>query len=708
MRRLLGLFALLAAASACLAQSAGQALATTVHCGDVITHDVRLDADLTNCSGDGLVVGAANVTIDLNGHTISGMGSGWGIANFTPKAIEEKFDGPGYSGFTLQSGTIRGFATAIYDLSDQQTFRRLTVDGEIGPCCFARHGYSSPNGGRLLDSRVIGLASMGRAAVVSGNRLEGGLLVGSGEVTRNTLLGGLRQYGTRVARNGPLDIEDNVISGSERSGVGLVGSLGTRVARNTIYGNRGDGLSIYSEAGLGTYTITRNRIYSNGGHGIGAEGPVCEDVSGNRIFRNAGSGVHADYRGQDRSDSTGTCSPPHRYLRNHLYLNGAAGIDASHYRSALVLRGNSADRNSADGINVGAGTIFDQNPSWSPDGRQIAFQSDRAGGWDVFVANADGTGVRRLTTAGGTEPRWSPEGSSIAFESYAGGALGLYVVRLDGSGLRKLAELGQEDPGFAWSPDGKQIAFGGDFLYIVNADGTGLRQVSDIPSIAGPTWSPTGTRIAFQATRGISVRAPWLFVVNADGSNPTAFSSFPTSLDAAWSPDGTRIAVTDITTVDADGNDLPFGTYITRGTHPQWSPDGKMLTFDSAQGAVPRYNTDVFVVNANGTGRTNLTKTDLYGETRPVWSPDGSRIAYNVTADGVNEVNTIRPDGSGRTPLLNDFPATLKSNSADHNEALGIDVVPGVADGGGNKAKQNGDPRQCLNIVCNATGKSKK
>jgi Tol biopolymer transport system component len=378
------------------------------------------------------------------------------------------------------------------------------------------------------------------------------------------------------------------------------------------------------------------------------------------------------------------------------------GIDAANYRSPLVLQENSADRNGADGIHVGRGTIDDTNPSWSPDGRRIAFQSNRAGTWDVFVANSDGTDVRRLTTdpASDTDPQWSPDGTTIAFESAQRGAFGLYTINPDGSGLRKLADLGPDDPGFSWSPDGKQIAFGGDFLYVGNADGTGLRKFSDTSSVAGPKWSPDGTQIALQESRPTSYTLDpvhWLYVVNVDGSGLTPFSTFD-SLDAAWSPDSTRIALNGITTVNADGSDLPFGTDLTPGSHPQWSPDGKQLAFESTQ-RLARLS-DVFVANSNGSGRTNVTNSNLYAETRPVWSPDGSRIAYNVSGQGVDEVDTIRPDGSRRTSIVNDFPATLTANSADRNHALGIDVVPGVADGGGNSAKRNGDPRQCVGIEC--------
>src|SRR5438045_2746256 len=111
MRRILGLAAVLAAGM--LVLIAAPAQASQVHCADVITQDTTLDTDLIGCPGDGLVVAAPGITINLKGHTISGTGTGWGIDNHIPPPPDD-FLGPGYAGVTIENGTIRGFGSESY------------------------------------------------------------------------------------------------------------------------------------------------------------------------------------------------------------------------------------------------------------------------------------------------------------------------------------------------------------------------------------------------------------------------------------------------------------------------------------------------------------------------------------------------------------------------------------------------------------------
>jgi TolB protein len=81
-------------------------------------------------------------------------------------------------------------------------------------------------------------------------------------------------------------------------------------------------------------------------------------------------------------------------------------------------------------------------PAWSPDGRKIAFVSDRNGNSEVYVMNAKGNGQRNLTRnpAFDADPAWSPDGRKIAFASKRDGEYGIYVMNVDGSGQRRLAQ----------------------------------------------------------------------------------------------------------------------------------------------------------------------------------------------------------------------------------------------------------------------------
>jgi Tol biopolymer transport system component len=213
----------------------------------------------------------------------------------------------------------------------------------------------------------------------------------------------------------------------------------------------------------------------------------------------------------------------------------------------------------------------DFDPSWSPDGAQIAFRSHRDGDEEVYLMGADGSNPRNLTSAPGGDysPAWSPDGEWIAFMSdRAGGNPNVWVVRPDGTGLRQVTALPGISEYPSWSPDGSRIAFHctmgrvlpngtGDFeVCVVNADGSGLVQLTDAPGESKlPDWSPDGGQIAFQTNRDGWPTLPdyeppgyepdqvgdyEIYVMNADGSDPRNLTNHPRADDSqpAWTGDG--------------------------------------------------------------------------------------------------------------------------------------------------------------------------
>src|SRR5215216_1498791 len=116
---------------------------------------------------------------------------------------------------------------------------------------------------------------------------------------------------------------------------------------------------------------------------------------------------------------------------------------------------------------------FDGMAAWSPDGRRIAFASDRDGNWELYVMNADGTEPTRLTNTPRDEgvPAFSPGGDRIAYNV---GSVdpGIYVMNADGTGQRRL--VGGNWP--SWSPDGRRISYtaytSGEEIWVMNADST--------------------------------------------------------------------------------------------------------------------------------------------------------------------------------------------------------------------------------------------
>jgi Tol biopolymer transport system component/tetratricopeptide (TPR) repeat protein len=232
----------------------------------------------------------------------------------------------------------------------------------------------------------------------------------------------------------------------------------------------------------------------------------------------------------------------------------------------------------------------DNTPAFSPDGSQIAFMSQRVGGFDIFVMNADGTGQRRLTNfteigLGAVNPEWSPDGKRIVFRSRVG-PMNLYVINIDGTGLRKLTDdpLGAVQP--SWSPDGRKIAFaslrhGRHEIYVMNTDGTDqVRLTFNTAQDNRPAWSPDSRRIAFHSGRDGNLE---IYIMNADGSDQRRLTTHPTDdTYPSFSPDGNRIVFMRVVlghgqvfSMNADGSDVVRLTEISPvafSGFPDWGP----------------------------------------------------------------------------------------------------------------------------------------
>lgn len=237
------------------------------------------------------------------------------------------------------------------------------------------------------------------------------------------------------------------------------------------------------------------------------------------------------------------------------------------------------------------------------EGGLIAFDSDRAGGGpDIYVVKSDGSNPRRLThTEQSVGPSWSPDGKTIAYSTKARGRDVLSIMNADGTGQRRLKGAGS-GYGPVFSPDGRKLAFTrGNCdperceIYVVDADGQNARQLTRAGRNALPSWSPDGEKIAFTH---FTDDGPRVYVMNADGSNAHQLTA-QNGYEPSWSPDGRIVFVREtadnsaLYVMRSDGSDVhPVMQVAEPAEEPRWSPSGKQIVFHTQQ--------TLWVINADG------------------------------------------------------------------------------------------------------------
>ncbi|HMV49604.1 MAG TPA: hypothetical protein PKD31_17725, partial [Blastocatellia bacterium] len=360
-------------------------------------------------------------------------------------------------------------------------------------------------------------------------------------------------------------------------------------------------------------------------------------------------------------------------------------------------------------------------PNLAPDGQSFLYVSAAAGNRDIYAQVIGESSARNLTAdspAHDTHPAFSPDGKTIAFRSERAGG-GIFLMDANGANVRQLADFGFHP---AWSPDGREllctvesIVTPGDRslaqhkLWAIDL-ATGNRRIISTEDIAQPQWSPRGKRLAYWGSSPNTNRDLW--TVTEGGAPVAVTSDAATDWNPVWSPDGRylyfssdraghmelwRVAIDeasgrtsgDIETVPApaafsqqapnfsrDGRRLIYtakartrkniqrlnfdpatGTVngspvrITRDdewiTEPHLSPDDKWLVCGSSD----EPQEDLFILRSDGTGERRKLTNDPAKDREPNWSPDGKQIAFHSNQSGAWEIWMVDADGGNRRQI---------------------------------------------------------
>ncbi|MEO8430020.1 MAG: protein kinase [Acidobacteriota bacterium] len=362
-------------------------------------------------------------------------------------------------------------------------------------------------------------------------------------------------------------------------------------------------------------------------------------------------------------------------------------------------------------------TADDWQPAFSPDGERIAFRSERDGG-GIFVMGSTGESVKRVTDSG-YNPSWSPDGREIALSDSSfyyptdrgGQSLGLFAVEA-ATGRRRDILKGADGMQPSWSPHGDRIAYWGlrgssgqRDLWTVAADGSqanaGAVEVTNDTALDwSPTWSPDGKFLYFSSNRGGTMNI-WRARIEEKTGRVLAEPE-PVTTPSLWSGelsfsrDGKRVAYASLDwrstllkiAFDPESEKTVGSPQrVLKTPQPirdhQVSPDGEWVAFGQTGG-----QEDIFVSRMDGKESRRLTD-DGFRDRGPAWSPDGKTLAFYSDRSGTYQVWEIRPDGSGLERLTSfrgsaNFPIWSPDGTAIVSEEIGgawhwIDGRPGAS-----------------------------
>lgn len=298
---------------------------------------------------------------------------------------------------------------------------------------------------------------------------------------------------------------------------------------------------------------------------------------------------------------------------------------------------------------------------------KIAFAKEnfRSGGSGIFAIEPDGSGQDRLGSENGYSPSWSADGERVVFVASSGETErdfqeDIYVMNADGSNVQQVTDSRAFESSPSFFPDGETIAFArfsernGADIFSKKIGEPGATKITDDPGFYEDSVavSPNGQRIAYSRFG----RSSDIFVMNADGSDPENLTKTGRvdEFEAGWSPDGARLAFTSyrfsgMMSVAAKTRD--GGTFAPEDLGPE------SLAREASEKnhtGEPQEEVNIAVINADGTGREDLTAGRAY-DVSPAFSPNGNKIVFSKITFGAggesSDLVVMRSDGSNKRPL---------------------------------------------------------
>jgi uncharacterized repeat protein (TIGR01451 family) len=351
-----------------------------------------------------------------------------------------------------------------------------------------------------------------------------------------------------------------------------------------------------------------------------------------------------------------------------------AGADAAHLDGDLFLQ-----RQNGAVTRLTSDKSVDLHPALSPDGRRVAFTSDRGGSEDIWVLDVAGGAPRQLTDhpAADSWPTWSPDGKQLAFTSTRDDPAGdIYTMPATGGQPARVTTDPAADTEPAWSPDGLRLAFTttrfnpssqqfqssappsspapspsssptttpaviptpvqlGDVVTMAVTGGAVTRVVPTDLDSGQPSWAADSQRLAFVSFR--ADKSGDVYVVDGSVVTPVAIDASRAETAPTWR--GTQVIYTstnlaestDVWSADASGGDRRDHTALAGGNEngPTYTDDGDHLAYSAQQ---PGGGERIFVADADGRNARMLAPSGTESGDRdsdPTWSPDGTMLAFS-------------------------------------------------------------------------------